>query len=95
MSEDRFKGTSGEDVEEFFKTYETTSIYYKIDNKLKLQFLHNLFDGEAKRFYHDHVYPIVLTYEDAKSKMINQYNNTTTQNRMRQFLQNLSLSSIM
>lgn len=95
MNEDRFNGKAGEDIEEYFKTYETAILDYKIDNTSKFQYLHNLFDNEAKRFYRDNVYPVSHTYEEAKRKMVMQYNNITTQNRMRQFLKNISLSSIM
>lgn len=40
------------------------------DILLKLQYFHNLFDGEAKFFYPDQVYDNVMSYEDAKCKMI-------------------------
>ena len=93
--DDRFQGKSGEDIEEYFKNYETAIIDYKIDDTLKLQYLHNLFDDEAKRFYRDNVYQTSATYGEAKMKMVAQYNNVTTQNRMRQYLQNLKLSSVM
>lgn len=95
MAEDLFKGTPREDIDEFFKTYETTTVYYNLDNLLRLQYLHNLFDGKVKRFYRDQVYENELTYEDSKSKMIDQYNNATTQNLMRQYLQNLNFKSSM
>lgn len=57
--------------------------------------MHNIFDGEAKRFYSDQVYENLFTYEDEKSKMIFQYNRAKTQNHMRQYLQNLNLNSIL
>ena len=37
--DDRFQGKSGEDIEEYFKNYETAIIDYKIDDTLKLQYL--------------------------------------------------------
>lgn len=57
--------------------------------------MHKLFDGEAKRFYRDQEYEIFLIYEEVKSKMIKQCNNDTTQNRMHQYLQNLSINTLM
>lgn len=74
----RFKATLREYIEEFFKTYETTTVDYKLGNLLKLQYLYNIFDGETKRVYSDEVNANLLTYEDVKSKMIEQYNNATT-----------------
>lgn len=64
----RFNLKTGEDIDELFKMYEIASIDYKLNEKLKLQFLHNLFDGEARRCYLDKIVPLVSTYTDAKQK---------------------------
>lgn len=92
---DHFHGKTGEDITEFFKMYDIASVDYQLSYELKFQFLHNLFDGEARRFYLDKIAPFNSIYTEVKKKMIDQYNNSTTQNRMRQYLQNLKLSTIM
>lgn len=61
---------------------------------MKLQYLQNLFEDEAKRFSRDKVYNTAHSYDESKMKMIEQYNYFTTQNRMRLYLQYLSLSPL-
>lgn len=62
--------------------YELLSINCKLNEELTLQFLLNLFDGEARRYYHDKVVPF-FTFTDAKKIAVDQYNNSTSQNRLR------------
>lgn len=50
-----FSGNTGETIEEYFETYETSSIDYKLTSTLQFQYLHNVFDGEAKRYYRDKI----------------------------------------
>lgn len=90
MAEDRFNHTPGEDKDQFFKTYETTVIDFKLDNLLTLQLLHKLFDEEFKKFYRDQLFENFLIYDDPQTKMIDQYIIAKPQNYMRQFLQNLN-----
>lgn len=54
-TEDLFSGNIGEDIEEYFKTYETASIDYKLTPSLQLKYFHNLFEVEATRHYRDKV----------------------------------------
>lgn len=90
----KFKGKIGENINETFINYETSSKDYKLSESMMYQFLHNLFDESPLRFLREEVMPNCSTYNAAKLKMIDEYSNITTQNRVRKYLQSLTLSSI-
>ena len=45
---------------------------YKLDELLKLKYLHNLFAEESKRYYRNNVQDTSSTFDEAKNKMIGQ-----------------------
>lgn len=93
--EDKYSAKIGEDLEELFENYEQTCEDYKLTDKHKHQYVHNLFEGEAKVFFKQNVYPNVRNYEQVKQEMLQEFNNATRQNRVRQYLLSLTLNTIM
>lgn len=61
---------------------------------MQLQYFNSLFDGEARRHYRDEIFLYKPEHEDDKEVLIKHYNNATTQKRARQYLQNLSVTSV-
>lgn len=92
---DRFSGKLGEDVHEHFRNYELASNDYKLSPEQKLAYLHNLFEGEAKQYYHSTAFSKANSYNEAKENIIRFFDTRTRQVRVRQYLQSLTLSSIM
>ena len=93
--EDKFKGTLEEVIHEAFDCYEEATTDFELDEEEKLKYLHNLFTGEAIRYFRSKVFNQAPDYESAKQLMINEYNSRTRQNRVRKMLQGLRLSQIM
>ena len=60
-----------------------------------LKYFHNVFDGEAKRFFRSNVVNHANTFENACQLMQNEFNSITRQNRVRKLLQNLCLTQVM
>lgn len=54
------------------------------------QYLHNIFDGEAKCFYRDKVAPAFNNYGPGKVFFIRNYNSISRQICIRQLLQGVS-----
>lgn len=92
--EERFTGKLGENIEEYFDNYKTASEDYALTEQQKFRYLHNLFDEDAKRFYRTNVQYISLSYNEARTKMENEYNIITRQSRVKQYLQSLHLNKI-
>lgn len=92
--EEKFSGKLGEDILEYLKTYEEACMDYKLSEPQVLQYLHNLFDGESKRFYREKVAPSANNYGQAKNFLVRNYSSPSRQNRIRQFLQGLTLKGI-
>lgn len=93
-TDDRFNGTKWQDIEDVFKTYETASLDYKLSLDLQHHTFHNLFVGEAKRYYCNKVAQYFTEYDESKAfmiQMIQSCNNVTNQNRTRTYLQKISL----
>ena len=91
---EKFSGKIGDNIEEFFQNYDIAVTDYSLSEEQKKKYLHNLFDEEAKRFYRSIHNLNDLQFDQIKSKMVNEYNNITRQNRVRQYLQGLKLSEI-
>lgn len=50
----------------------------------KLKYFHNVFCGEARRCYRDHVEGVANSFQEASSIMKTEYNSNTRHNRCRQ-----------
>ena len=54
-NQDKFTGKLGEDLTEHINSYIDAAQDYNLDQTNKLAFFHNIFDGEATRFYREKV----------------------------------------
>lgn len=93
--EERITGKLGESVHESLANYVEACEAYGLNEAQKLQYLHNLFDGEAKQFFRAYVQNMSNCNQIAAQKMILELNNITRQNRVRKYLQGLEIQSIM
>lgn len=93
--DDKFSGKIGEDVNEYIFNYKEAAIDYELSTDQMLKYFHNLFDGEAKSFYRHHVQTYCTSFEEASTKIQLEFNSIARQNRVRKYLQSLSLTSIM
>ena len=67
---EKFTGHIGESWNEYVADYQQVAMDYNLGNQQKLQYLHNIMGGDAKRFYLNNVQPHVNTYPHAV-KLIN------------------------
>jgi len=93
--EDRFSGKVGEDINEFINSYSEACLDFEMNATQKLKFFHRIFEGEAKTFYRNNIAHKVGSFNEAIVVMRNEYSSIARQNRVRKFLQGLSLRSIM
>ena len=92
--DDRYTGKIGEDIQEAINNYRDCAEDFHLGDEQMLRFFHNIFDGEAKRFYRSHVIQRATDFNSAASLMVKEFNSLTRQNRVRKLLQNLRLSRI-
>lgn len=92
--DDKFTGKLGENLQDFLNNYEEACIDYSFTPEQKLKYLHNLFEGEAKAFYREHVFTVCHSYPEACNTLLAKFNNISRQIRVRQYLQSLSLNAI-
>ena len=93
-SDDKFSAQTGQKIEEFFTNYEIAANDYKLTEEQKLKFLHNLFGGQARRYYTDQA-SLERTYIGAKCVMLDEFNSRTKQESTRLYLQSLTLKKVM
>lgn len=79
---EKFSGKLGEDVNEHIENYLDAANVYGLENAKKLQFFHNIFEGEARRFYRQNVMGISQSFVEACTRMREEYNSITRQNRV-------------
>ena len=84
-----------EDINEGLNNYCEAASEYELSTEQMLKYFHNMFDGEAKRFFRSNVVNNANTLETACQLMQNEFNSITRQNRMRRILQNLRLTQVM
>jgi hypothetical protein len=82
-----------EDIILSLREYDRSVNDFQSTSEQSFQFLHNMFHGEAKRFYSDHV-DGAPTYEDAKAQLISRYCSKSRQVRAQQILDVLRLRNI-
>lgn len=93
--EERYSGKIGEDIKEVIDNYCDAADDYNLSDEQKLRYFHNIFDGEAKRFYRTSVAATTFTFNTSVQRMLQEFNSITRQNRVRKLLQNLRLSQIL
>lgn len=87
----KFSGDIGQSWNEYVAEYQQVSRDYNLTERQKLQFLHNLFIGDAKRHYLDSVAPHCHNFNHAVEEIGNEYNSSVRQNRVRNVLNTLRL----
>ena len=90
--EERYSGKIGENINEVIDNYCHAADDYNLNEDQKLRYFHNIFDGEAKRFYCTSIAGTQASFDAAVQRMLQEFNSITRQNRVRKLLQNLRLS---
>lgn len=85
----KYGGAEEETLHEFVDSYATLSTDYDLTATQKLQYLHNLFRGNALRFYNAQVKDKVCTYEEAVAKVTEHFNSLDVQQRIKTDLSTL------
>ena len=85
----------GELWNEYVTEYLSVARDYNLNNEQKLQYLHNLMSGDAKRFYLSAVEPHAITFDQAVELIDKEYNSIVHQNRVKDVLNQLRLKDKM
>lgn len=91
QKEEKFSGKIGENVSKSLPNYDEAYSNYGLTNERKLRYLRNVYDVEAKHFYHSYVQYTSDQYKIAAGKMLAKFNNGTSQNRVKSYLRSLIL----
>ena len=89
----KFSGDLGESWMEFVDEYSQISRGYNLNPSQKLQYLDNLLNGDAKRYYLDKVDGYASSFQQAVSMLENEYNSPVRQTRVKNYLNSLRVSS--
>jgi hypothetical protein len=73
----KFTGKLGEDLTEHIKNYMDAASDYNLSPQQKLDYMHHLFEGEAKRFYRSNIASSCGTFAEATSMMQGEFNRLT------------------
>jgi hypothetical protein len=92
--EQKFTGKLGEDLTEYISNYMDATNDYNLTNQQKMDFMHHLLDGEAKRFYREEVLSSCTNFAEATAMMQAEFNSLTRQNVVRKHLHKLRLVTI-
>ena len=93
--EDRYTGKSEKIFMNAVNNCRDCAQDFHLSDEQMLRFFHNVFDGEAKRYYRSHVIQHAQDFNSATLLMVNEFNSLTRQSRARKRLQNLELPQIM
>lgn len=66
---------------------------YNLSRSQKLQFMHNIVRGDAKRFYLNVLYGFTNTFEQAVEITEKEYNSAVSQARVKNFLNGFHITS--
>ena len=88
--ESKYSGSDEEHLQDFIDSYVTTAEDYGLSASQKLQYLHNLFRGDALRFYNLQIKGRVSTFGEAISVIMNHFNSADVQQRVKADLSTLS-----
>lgn len=88
----KFSGGLGDNWSEYVAEYQQVARDNGLSSAQKLNFLHNLLRGDAKRFYLDRV-EHVGTSAQAIEQVSLEYNSVVRQNRVKAYLNGLRMAS--
>lgn len=89
----KFSGNLGESWSEYVAEYQQVARDYELNATQKLQYLHNVLRGDAKRFFLDRVHGTAATFAQAVDMVSAEYNSIVRQDRVKNYLSSLRLSS--
>ncbi|GAB0493903.1 hypothetical protein MMPV_005190 [Pyropia vietnamensis] len=89
----KFSGDLGESWNEYVAEYQQVARDYELTASQKLQYMHNLLRGDAKRFFLDRVHGTAATFAQAVDMVSAEYNSIVPQDRVKNYLSGLRLSS--
>jgi hypothetical protein len=95
LADDKFSGKLDENLTEYLNNYMDASNDYGLTLQQKFNYLHHLFDGEAKRFFRSNVMESCNSFSEACSLMQQEFNSLTRQSRVRKHLQKLRIGEVM
>lgn len=93
-TDDRLSGKIGENVSEYIANYTEAAPYYELGSSQKLLSFQNLFSGEAKSFYWNHVQAMCIAFERACNRTPSRFSSIARQDIARKYLPDLSLTSV-
>ena len=88
----QFSGNIGESWNEYVAEYLQVARDYNLSTEKKLEYLHNVMSGDAKRFYLRAVEPHATTFQQAIELIGKEYNYIVRQNRVKNVLNQLRLN---
>eukprot|EP00170_Pyropia_yezoensis_P002751 contig_11549_g2756 len=89
----KFSGNLGESWSEYIAEYQQVARDYELTASQKLQYLHNLLRGDAKRFFLDRVHGTAATFAQAVDMVGAEYNSIVRQDRFKNYLSSLRLGA--
>lgn len=93
--EKKFSGELGESWLEFVDEYLQICRDYSLSQAHRLQYLHNLLCGDAKRFYLDKVDGYATSFQQAVQMVSDEYNSHVRQTRIKDYLNAIRVTSFM
>ena len=87
----KFSGAVGEFFNDFVADYTRAASDYDLSSKQKLQYMHNLFTGDAKRFYNK-IESYAATFPQAVEMIEKEYNSCVRQDRCKNYLSSLRVT---
>ena len=90
----KYSGADKENIMDFIMKYDLISRDFNLSHHEKLQYVHNLFRGEALRYYYGEVEPLGNNYADVIAKMESQFNSISKQQCVKAELSGLSFQDM-
>ena len=91
----KFSGELGQSWMEFVDEYLQMCRDYSLSPTQRLQYLHNLLRGDAKRFYLDKVDGYASSFQQAVQMIHDEYNSHVRQTRIKDYLNTIRVSNFM
>jgi len=90
----KFSGGIGESWMEYVGDYQQVARDYNLTATQKLQFLHNIVVGAAKRYYINHVQAFATTFAQAVEMVGNEFNSAVQQNEVKTYLSTYDMNAL-
>lgn len=88
----KFSGAIGEYFNDFVSDYLQAARDYDLTPTQKLQYLHNVLTGDAKRFYYNRIEGYAAGFSQAVTMLQDEYNSAVRQDRCKNYLSSLRLA---